>query len=305
MMIDRMICGAVVAIAGGAASAQLFADTFDDGQAASRWSTLFFSSELDGVRSTPDGTVDFAFDYSAVGIASAPGSAGGSTTGMAFFVNNIDEAGDEGESIAVSPMMASLPDRFVVTADVFMYYPGGGGATEHAVIGVNTDGQSSPFVFRPEGAGAHWHIPHDSGLVTNSFPDGYYRVADGVATGLYGNGTSHPADPDSIFTFFDNTPGSFNDVGYPGDTWFEVTLAFDRGIVTVSIGNELGSAVLDVYDTGSTTPTGGLLIGASDLFNSANPNNLVVWDNIVVTPAPGVVAFGVIGGALAARRRRA
>src|SRR5262245_18436443 len=102
----RISCGlsyvALVAlIAPTASGQQIYSETFDDLNAAERFSAPFFSVEND---LELDGLVDLAFDYSTLGVPSAPNSSEGSTFGLGIQVNNVDDPVDEGIAIGVSPL---------------------------------------------------------------------------------------------------------------------------------------------------------------------------------------------------------
>jgi hypothetical protein len=62
---------------------------------------------------------------------------------------------------------------------------------------------------------------------------------------------------------------------------------------------------MGTYDnSGGFYTTGNILVGGMDVFNSANGNNGVIIDNVVVTPEPASMALLAMGG-LAMLRRRA
>lgn len=256
-------------------------ETFDDAGAATRFTEPFYSTEVPNTMSF-DGEVDFAFDYSTLGIESAPSSEGASTIGLGIQINNIDDGPiDEGESIAVSPIIESLPDDYRVIAEAFIYYGGGAGASEHATLGINSDRTAAPFNFAPQGAGTVYHFPHDSGLEDFATPDDYYRTSDGVVTGLYGDAPSLGLeDPEVLEIPFVGVDPVFDDPGYAGNRWFTVELAVVGGQVTASVEG----VVIDQFDVSGQTP-GDILIGGADVFNSVNTENWVIWDNIVVEEA--------------------
>lgn len=269
------------------AGAVLFEEDFDAGTAASKFGTPFFSSEVPGFGgacNTPgvecDGAIEFAFDYSSIGLLPAPNSTGETTIGLGLQVNIFDDgAFDEGEAIAVSPIIAALPSEYRITADTFIFYGGGAGASEHAVIGINSDQNSVPFTFEPAGVGTVYHVPHDSGLDDYELPDDYYRVSDGTLTGLYGGAPSLGLeDPEVLNIPFVGDDPIFDDPGYAGNRWFSMELLVRGGTATFSIEG----VVIDQFDV-STQAAGDLLFGVADIFNSVNSSNWVVWDNIVVS----------------------
>lgn len=261
------------------AGAVIFAEDFDAGTAESRFSTPFYSTEVVGTNEW-DGTVDFAFDYSTIGLAPAPNSMDETTIGLGLQVNIFDDGlVDEGEAIAVSPIIEALPGEYRITADAFIWYGGGAGASEHAVLGVNSDRNSVPFAYKPDGMGTVYHIPHDSGLDDSLVPDDYYRVSDGTATGLYGNAPSLSLqDPEVLEIPFVGDDPTFDDAGYAGNRWFSTELLVRNQTATFYVEG----VVIDQFDI-SAQAAGDILIGATDMFNSVNDVNWIVWDNIVVS----------------------
>ncbi|MCA9234899.1 MAG: hypothetical protein KDA44_05485 [Planctomycetales bacterium] len=283
--------GAIALAASSAARAQYFADDFDDLGAATRFSAPIFSAETGVI----DGTVDYAFDYGTLGVPSAPRSVGGTTIGLGIAVNNTDDPVDEGEAVGVRPLIGSLPTNYRVVVDAFIYYASGGGSSEHAVLGVNGDGASVPFTFVPGGGGQFYHIPHNSGLSNTAYADDYYRVADGVVTKLYDgdSGTVFP-DPETLGIFPDGTDPLFNDPGFPGNQWMTLQLVKTGSTLEMKIDGVL----IDTYDIGAGATTGDIVLAGADIFNSANPTNYIIFDNVAVVPEPAscvLLALAALG----------
>lgn len=276
-----------------ATAATLFDDDFDDGQASTRFSAPFFSAETGSI----DGLVDYALDYSTLGLPSAPHSSGGSTIGLGIQVNNTDDPVDEGEAIGVSPNVAALPGDYSVSVDAYIYYGGGAGSSEHAVLGVDADGTAVPFTFVTPGAGQFYHIPHNSGVGTPSYPDDYYLAADGVLIELYdGDGAADSdsvPDAETIGIFpADGTDPIFNDAGFPGNQWMTLKLEKSGNMLSMSINGTL----IDTHDIGSGASTGDIVLAGADIFNSANPDNWIIFDNIAVVPEPATWVLLVMAG---------
>jgi hypothetical protein len=309
----RTLTIAMAALLATTAYGNLFDVNFDDGTAAGSFSSPFFSSETGVI----DGTVNYNFDYSTleaiVGgnpetVPPAPNSMGGTTIGMAITVNDTDDPTDEGEAIGVSPLIGSLPTSYQLRADAYIFFPGsGGGASEHAFVGFNADQTAAPFTFVPGGAGTFYHISHDSGLSNTSYADDFYRVSDGtievIADGDDGTAAPTPAELGLGDDDYTGTTGVFVDdqlLGFPSNRWFTITLNVDGSTNTATL--MIGDNVIDVFDYSAGTTAGDLVLGGADIFNSANPNNMILFDNVVVTPEPASLLVLLVG-ALAIRRR--
>ena len=92
-------------------------ETFDDGNAAARFSAPLVTLEQQALG--PDSSVNYAFDYSTLGIAPAPNTTGGTTTGISFGMNLTNQPGSEGESVGVTASALSLPTGdYTVNADL-------------------------------------------------------------------------------------------------------------------------------------------------------------------------------------------
>jgi hypothetical protein len=269
------------------AGAQIHSEDFDDANAASRFSSPFFSVESGlGL----DGAVDLALDYSTLGVVSAPNSVGGTTIGLGIQVNNVDDPVDEGIAIGVSPLIASLPGDYLVKVDANVLYVSGAGASEHAVVGVNAVGDAVPFTFAPAGAGQFYHFPHDSGLLAPGFADDYYRVADGVVTELYNDDPNDAVPhPDTLnIPFPADPPPPLSEPGFAGSQWVELELRKLGDTLTFLVNG----VEVDQYDIGGGASSGNIVLAGSDIFNSNNDLNWILFDNLrVEAPAEASADF--------------
>jgi hypothetical protein len=128
--------------------AQLYTEDFDTDHSANwllKANEGFGQSPSDGV-GEPDATADFFFDYSDVGIPSAPNSTGGTTRGMKIQANLI--AGIFGAASA-SPVGQSFTGDYKVKFDMWGNYvgdptlgltPGGVGQSMMVTSGIMVDG---------------------------------------------------------------------------------------------------------------------------------------------------------------------
>jgi len=135
---------------------QLYTEDFDDGNASTRWTVnttgiglvdpaggvegpmdTNFDLDADGI---VDDTSGFAFDYSSVGIPSAPSSSGGSTIGMKLQANLFSDAFG---GFSVSPNSASVTGDFRMSFDFWgnaHTSPAGDGTSNLSYFGFGTTG---------------------------------------------------------------------------------------------------------------------------------------------------------------------
>ncbi|GAA5484785.1 PEP-CTERM sorting domain-containing protein [Haloferula sargassicola] len=272
--------------------AAIFSENFDDGNAASRWSVV---SQQEGITG-PDGSVDFAFDYSTLGLSNP---AGGSDTTGAFLQFNKTDNGpiNEGESYSIYPTGGDFSGIFRIDLDMFVYNDGGGGSTEHGMIGIflNNADPVSPYEFGTNGGPLAWVYSGEGGDGTGDL--GVYKEGSATSTGYnpLGDYADNPLIPG-----FDATSGPA--ASNPRGAWVDVTIRSNGTLIEWL----LNGAVVDTYDnSGGYYTNGNLLIGGMDVFNSANANNGVIVDNIVVTvpePSMAMLSFAGLVGFL--RRKR-
>ncbi len=288
--------------------AQFFED-WDDGMGASRWSAPIVALEDPSLGF--DGSVDYAFDYSVIGAASAPNSEGGTTIGVAFETNTTDNGDpglDQGEGVGIVPLSAlgNIPSGdFSLTADAYIYWNGGNGSTEYLTIGVFNTGTAVPLRFSLDaGDGLAWQFDGEGGSGTDILR---FENPPGTETGL---GGWEDITPGSIPGFNTGTPGvdfPGNQFAGPANRWIEVGVESVGGIVSLLVN---GVAINTFDNSGGQFTAGSLMIGQSDPFNSVNPDdmngnsNVVVFDNIRLVPEPGTGLLLILAGCFSALRWR-
>lgn len=291
----RMVNVAAVSLLLGSGSAMgaLFSEDFNDGLASTRWS---IASQQEGVVG-PDGSVDFNFDYSTLGIANPSG--GSDTTGVFLqFNKNDDGPVDEGESYSIYPNGQSFSGDIALELDMFVYNDGGSGSTEHGMAGLFLDNLNpvSPYEFGADGGPLAWVYSGEGGDGSGDLG----RYAEGGVGNTGYTGLGDYAAQGTLPAGFD---ASLGPAAPPNDrgAWVKVRIE----VVGTTINWLLNGTVMDSYDnSGGFYTTGNILVGGMDVFNSANGNNGVIIDNVVVTPEPASLALLAMGG-LAMLRRRA
>lgn len=297
----------------------IFTESWDDGDGAMRWSAPIVDAE----NGLFDGTVDYAFDYSTLGVPSAPNS-DGSTVGLFMEVNTTDQEGDEGESVAIIASDLSIPDGdFSLSMDVYYnVFNAGGGTTEYGTFGVFASGPSAPGDDAING-----DAPFRFGL-----SDGDGLAFQATGEGGASNDVIRYVDPGNMNAGGETLGSSYDDIPFgdipgvitgtgdpenpfsfgPEETWVEVGISSVAGMISFT----MNGYELDSYDnTGGELSGGSIMLGYSDPFNSVNSTdadditNFLVVDNVsMVVPEPAsgplmLVAVAFLG--LVRRRRSA
>ena len=329
MRATQLALAAAVLAAGPAvtcpAGVLLFQDNFDADSTAD-WS---FNSPL---ADAPDDGVaneaNFFFDYSTVGIPSAPRSVGGTTRGVKLEANVPGTGVFTG--LSVSPVGRAFTGNYVVRADVWQNFngpfpAGGNGSTQMTWMGVGTDGTTAQFPGTSV-QGVGFSASGDGGTGTD------YRVYTNVGaplaptTGAYAAGTQATAQ--------NNTDAYYANEGFGGDSApaAQVELFSQQTGATAAGTQGMGWHTWEITKNGDTVtwtidhvpigtanvanePFGGenVFLGYFDINNlsSADPNarDLLfgLIDNVEVTvvPEPGAASFALLAlGATLIRRRR-
>ncbi|QYK52311.1 MAG: PEP-CTERM sorting domain-containing protein [Fimbriimonadaceae bacterium] len=308
------------------ASASLFSDNFDVDNTAG-WQ---FNSNMAGdTASQADGgsAADFFFDYSTVGISSAPNSIGGTTRGLRMqtaITGTVGAALQHGMS--VSPIGQSFSGDYVLKFDAWLNYngpapAGGNGSTHLTTAGLGF------------GTGIQSPVPGITGTVFGTTGDGGtsadWRAYNGSsstiapATGTYAAGTQASATNNSDPYYMGLFPGSTipgaqsalapaTQIGTAaaGTTAFSWrTWEITRSGTTVSWSVD-GNLIATV--SGAVSGTNNIIFGQSDINNglSTDPNSLLfqfgLIDNVSVEAVPEPATMTVLAGAaaLAALKRR-
>lgn len=325
----KFACLAAAAVAGCLSTSSFGAGTYVnnfDADTTAAWT----------VNNNNLGTNDanFFFDYSTVGIPSAPNSTGGSTLGLRLRTNVGTAPASGIPGISVSPTGEAFTGNYSVKFDWWGNYlgplaAGATGSTELTNFGVMSAGTNYNGVGTSDGvffsATSDGASSTDYRAYSSERPVSYQVPAtapeDAHATYLAGSRNNTAALYATAFPGGKSAPGSqasvtsqsgTTSVGAAGFTWNQVQIDVNNNVVSWTVN---GVPLITVDTTNFTIPTGGnnILFGMSDSNTSTNttdPNfptyQFSIIDNVVVVPEPTTLAGFALGGlGLLARRRRA
>ena len=264
---------------------------------------------------------DFHYDYSAIGVPSAPNGAG--TRGLKMTANNSSGVFC---GFSVSPTGQSFSGDYTVAFDLWQNYvgpigPGGSGTTQLSTFGIATSGVvpiwagSSPkesvmVAVTLDGGSASdfrayspdFPTSYPSGSLVYAAPGGAINGSDAYYAGF--GGASAPMDQVTLF------PGQtgVTDAGEIAFAWRRVVIDVVGGVATWSID---GLPIATVDTAGMALGGSNILFGHSDTNtgSSADPNdsllNVTLIDNVMVRVVPEPSLLGMLGfGLLGLLRRR-
>jgi hypothetical protein len=267
-----------------------------------------------------DETANFFFDYSSVGIPSAPNSAG-TTRGMKLQANLTD--GIFG-GFSVSPTGQSFIGDYTLRFDWWANFngpfPGGGnGSTNLSTFGAGTSGtvtqwpggtqDSVWFGATGDGGSAADYRAYSSAAPT-SYPSGnaVYAAPGGAInnTNAYYSVFGGVTAPAAQVTLFPQQTGT-TQVGAAGMQWHDVEIRKYGSTMTWLIDGLL-IATIDL----NTVTLGGnnIFFGHSDInaTSSNDPNDVhllfTLIDNVRVIPEPSSLSLVGLAAAMGLRRRR-
>lgn len=316
-----LVVGLSLALSGASASALLFTENFDVDPTAN-WSVYTLGTGSDA---------NFFFDYSTIGIPSAPNS-GGTTFGLRLRANQFGSTQTFPGGVSVSPIGQSFSGNgdYTLRFDMWLNFngpaPGGGsGSSQITGAGIGTAGTSSQiggglidsinFGSSGEGGTSADYRAY-APAAQSSYQDTSGVYAAGNVAGVRNNthayyaGFGGASAPAAQLTLYPQQTGA-TAAGTLGWAWRDVQIAKNGNIVTWTIDGTLLATV--------NTTTAGTLGGGNILFNQYDINSGVstdanspfllfgLIDNVVVIPEPtsGVLALlGGLGLFAAWRRRR-
>jgi hypothetical protein len=283
----------------------LFHDNFDTDSSAA-W-TVYTSSA--------DNAAFFAYDYSVMGIPSAPNSTGGTTLGLKFTSNMELPAAVAG--LNAVPIGQNFTGYYAVRFDLWMnangpFPVGGAGSTELASMGIGLAGNGAVQWSGGAPAGTAWFGVSGEGGAAQDFrayvggtlqPEGPAYFATGASlrdngniyyAGTFPGGQTPPLTQQNDFP---QQTGGLS-VGTVGFAWRQVEITRIGDEVTWSID---GLPIAGLTGSGNgISLEGNISVGYFDPFTSVSDNAALSFgliDNVrvEVIPEPGAVALGVVG----------
>jgi hypothetical protein len=294
-------------------SAALFVENFDADHTAN-WQ----------VNNGPsDGTAQFFFDYSTLGIPTAPHS-GGSTRGLRMMAN---QSNGIFSGLSTSPIGQSFSGNYTLAADVWMNFngpapAGGSGSTQIGGLGIGTSGTVANWpgfadgvYFEASGDGnssADYRAYSPAAVASYQDTSGVYAAGSAAgsrnSSNAYYSGFGNVGAPAAQIALFPNQTGTVQ-AGAQAWKWHRYEI--------VKVGNSIKwrvDGLLIATVDGSTFSLGGgnIMLNHSDInaTSSTDANDFLIctiFDNVVVTssvPEPTTLAVLGVGAFALLRRKR-
>lgn len=309
-----IMIGLGLALSGASVSAQLYSQDFNVDDTAN-WTV--------NNPALSDITVDFYYDYSAIGVPAAPNGTG--TRGLKMTANNSDGVFS---GFSVSPTGQSFSGAYRLSFDMWQNYVGplgvgGSGTTQLSLYGIGTSGsvamwpgaavkESVAFGTTLDGGSASDFRAYSSAAPTSyAAGNAVYQAPAGAinnSADYYTSFFTPQSAPAAQLGLFTGQTGA-TDAGETSFAWRRVDIEVLGGFATWSIdGLPLAKVDLSTVTLGG----GNILFAFSDTNagSSTDPNdsllNITLFDNIQVlqVPEPSTIGLLLLGLPLLALRRR-
>jgi hypothetical protein len=248
----------------------LFEDKFDTDSSAN-WAVRFGANN-----NIEDYDALLAYDYSADGIAAAPGS-GGTTRGLKISVNKRDPTASGIAGVNLYARDQSFSGDYALRFNMYLTFSTElGGTTEYSIFGINHSGNLTNR-HNTAGSDGCWFAVESDGSSQGGRAYTSYLTADTNAVPTY------LAKPSSEFLPYFTKPPYLGDVNILGGAasgqWVDVEVAQIGYLLSWKIN---GTLIMERTNTTSFT-SGTIMLGHMDPFASiGSAKNFVVFDNVRV-----------------------
>jgi hypothetical protein len=311
-MFGRNFClslGIAVVISSRALSTPIFEENFDDGNAATRWTTVSHSA---------DTSADYAFDYSGVldfngNPIGVPQTGQTTHTGLRLSANNDATAAVTGINAYANGL--NLTSSVVMTFDMYAHFTDAGGSTIYGTYGFYHSTQTGTWnSLGPVATSGYWFTNSSDNGTSVAMRALEAGTQDNTAT-RYLDSTQNPGSAAGVTykaLFPDQDGAGLNSIaGYVLNRWVNVRISRDMSTGEVkwemkNPGDATYTQIYSVTDATQTQNSGTVTLGMTDPFSSiTGPNTFYLYDNLVIVPEPGTIALCVVGllGLVAWRRR--
>jgi hypothetical protein len=302
--------GVAILISSRAMSAPIFSEDFDDGNAATRWTTVSHSA---------DTSANYAFDYSGVldfnGNPIGVPQAGQTThTGLRLSANNDATGAVTGINAYANGL--NLTTSAVMTFDMYAHFTDTGGSTIYGTYGFYHSTQTGTWnSLGVVATSGYWF--------TNSSDNGTTVVMRALEAGTQDNtasryldSTQNPAAAAGVTykALFPDQDGAGTNsfAGFVLNRWVNVRLSRDMATGEVkwemkNPGDATYTQIYSVTDATQTQNSGTVTLGMTDPFASiSGPNTFYLYDNLVIVPEPCTLVLCLVAsmGLVGARKRR-
>jgi autotransporter-associated beta strand protein len=253
----------------------LYSESFDDGQAATRWTT--------SPSGNPNYAVNYAFDYATAGIPAAPG--GTSTTGLKMEVNT---SGAAIGSVMAFPDGQNFTGNQTLSFDVWFNVSGSVATTEFGIFGLNHTSTAAQVPTSTSGTipslgpspnGIDYAMTGDAGSSRDVrvYVSGTER--NGVSGGYARNNLLIQEEQAAPYNFA-YQPYLTSTTAMPANQWLRVAVTAWSGTTLLQVNGQTWAR------TSTATGTGNIMLGYMDIFTSVAPNTIFgLYDNVTVSAA--------------------
>ncbi|MBU6309281.1 MAG: autotransporter-associated beta strand repeat-containing protein [Planctomycetes bacterium] len=275
-LVSFVAAGLVATALVGVSNAQvLYTENFDDGTAASRWTT----SQAGGTS-----LANFAYDYSTAGIPTAPGGTG--STGLRFDTNT----GPTGAISAITafPNGQNFTGNQTLSFNLWFNVVGTAATTEHGVFGLNhtstaiqtpTAGSGTIPSVGPSPNGFDYAMSGDAGASRDLRTYANGLEIYGTAAG-YARNNLYVQVEDVNPYMFAYQPYLTGTAAMPANQWLNVAVTSYSGTALFQVNGQTWAR------TPTTSGSGNIMLGYMDLFSSvAGTSIFSVYDNVRVSVA--------------------